>query len=157
MGFIGGIYLYDKSSMASHKKSQMAPQITWIRACIFALLAFVCLFSTVCFQMSPQIACLRGCKVTLIAFVWLFSTVFFQMSPQMACLRGCIITLVAFVWLFPTVYFHMKLQIAFVRGRVIKLFTFVHFCDIFSLCLGDFHILFFSQWPLLDTDANLRF
>ena len=72
----------------------------------------------------------------------LFSSVNFQMIPQIVCTRGCIVALVAFVWLFPTVYFHMNLQMAFVRGRIIALFTFVHFCDIFSLCLGDFHILF---------------
>ena len=34
----------------------------------------------------------RGCIVTLVAFVWLFSTVCFQMFPQIACTRGCIVT-----------------------------------------------------------------
>ena len=92
--------------------------------------------------MSPQMVCPRWCIVTLVTFVLLFSSVRFQMCPQIACLRGCIITLVAFVWLFPTVYFHMSFQMAFVRGRIIALFTFVHFCDIFSPCCGDFHILF---------------
>ena len=33
-----------------------------------ALVAFVWLFSTVCFQMSPQIACLGRSKVTLVAW-----------------------------------------------------------------------------------------
>ena len=54
--------------------------------------------------MSFQIAHRKKCRVTLLAFVWLFSTVCFQMSPQIAGLRGCIITLVAFVWLFSTVW-----------------------------------------------------
>ena len=36
----------------------------------------ICLtFSSVRFQMSSQIACPRGCIFTLVAFVWLFSTV----------------------------------------------------------------------------------
>ena len=38
-------------------------------------------YSTVCSQMSPQITCMRGCIVTLIAYVWLFSIVCFQMCP----------------------------------------------------------------------------
>ena len=45
-------------------------------------------------------ACLRWCVVTLVAFVWLFSSVCFQVSPQIICQRGCIVTLFAFVWLF---------------------------------------------------------
>ena len=48
--------------------------------------------------MSPQSVCPGGCKVTLVAFVWLFSTVCFEMPHQRAFLRGCIVTLVAFVW-----------------------------------------------------------
>ena len=50
--------------------------------------------------MCPRIACPRWCKITLVAFVWLFSTVCFQMSPQIACLRWGIVALVALVWLF---------------------------------------------------------
>ena len=46
------------------------------------MVAFVQLFSTVCFQMCPQIACLKRGKVTLVAFVWLFPVVCFHMSPQ---------------------------------------------------------------------------
>ena len=53
--------------------------------------------------MFPQITCLIRCIITLVAFVWLFSTVCYQMPRQMACLRICIITLVAFVQLFSTV------------------------------------------------------
>ena len=42
-------------------------------------------------------ACMRGCIITLVAFVWLFSCVCFQMGPQMACLGGGKFTLVAFM------------------------------------------------------------
>ena len=44
------------------------------------------------FQMSPQMACIRRCIFTLLAFVWLLSTVRFHMSPQIACLWGCKVT-----------------------------------------------------------------
>ena len=54
--------------------------------------------------MSLQIACLCGCKVTLVAFIWLFSKVCFQMSPQITRPRRCKVTLVAFVWLFSTIF-----------------------------------------------------
>ena len=47
--------------------------------------------------MSSQIACLKRYIVTLVAFVWLFSTVCFQMSPQSAGLRWCKVTLIGFV------------------------------------------------------------
>ena len=40
----------------------------------------------------------RGCIVTLVAFVWLFSTVCFHMSFECPCMRWYIVTLVAFVW-----------------------------------------------------------
>ena len=43
---------------------QMSPERTWVRAGKVALVAFVWLFSSVCFQMSPQMACLRRGKVT---------------------------------------------------------------------------------------------
>ena len=65
---------------------------------IVTLVAFVWLFSTVCFQMFLQIACLRRALVTLVAFVWVpsnvghidcmcltFSTVHFQMFPEKDC------------------------------------------------------------------------
>ena len=48
--------------------------------CIVALVTFVLLFTTSCFQMCHQSTCKRSCKV---AFIWLFSTVCFQMCPQM--------------------------------------------------------------------------
>ena len=74
------------------------------RACLredkVTLIAFVWLYSTVCFDMSPQIACVGGCIVTKVAFVWLFPTVRFQMPPHIACPRECRVTLVAFVWFF---------------------------------------------------------
>ena len=41
------------------------------------------LLSFLCFT------CPRGCKVTLVAFVWLFSAVCFKMCPQSVCIRGC--------------------------------------------------------------------
>ena len=58
-----------------------------------------------CFQVCPQMFCSRGCIFTLIAFVWLFSTVCFHMCPQIMCISSGIITLVAFVGLFPAVCF----------------------------------------------------
>ena len=61
---------------------QMSLQLAWLREGIVTLAASVCrLLPTVCFQMSLQIACLRGFKVTLAALVWLFSTVCFKMFP----------------------------------------------------------------------------
>ena len=48
-------------------------------------LILVRFFSTVCFQVFPQIACQRGCIFTLVAFDWLFSTLGFQMCLQIAC------------------------------------------------------------------------
>ena len=65
--------------------------------CKITLVAFVWLFSTMCFHMGPQIAPIWRCICTQAAFVWFFSIVCFQMCPQMACLKGCIVTLVAFV------------------------------------------------------------
>ena len=60
-----------------------------------ALVAFVWLFSTVCFQMSPKIACLGRSKVTLVAFL---SIVHFQKYTWNVCFSGDIVALMAFVW-----------------------------------------------------------
>ena len=57
---------------------QTSPQILYLRKGIFTLVAFVLLFSTVCFQMFPQIVCSKGVIITLVAFVWLFTTVCFK-------------------------------------------------------------------------------
>ena len=63
------------------------------------LVAFIWLFSTVCFQMCSQMACrLRGSIVTLIAFIWLFATMFSQMNPQITSTRRYLVTLIAFLW-----------------------------------------------------------
>ena len=67
----------------------MSLQRIWVTAGKVTLVAFVWLFSSVCFHMIPQITCLDRCKVTLVAFVWLFSTVHFQVSPQMVCICCC--------------------------------------------------------------------
>ena len=99
----------------------MSPQISCTRGCIVTLIAFVWLFSTVCFQMRSQVACIRRWIVTLIAFAWLFSNVHFQM----ACMRWCIITLVALVWLFTTVYFHMYPQTGCIRRCIVTSIAFV--------------------------------
>ena len=116
----------------------MCPQGAWIRACIITLVAFVWLFSTVCFQMCHQSACIRGCIVTLVAFVWLFTSVCFHMSPQMAFLGGCIVTLFAFVRLFSTVTFQMSPQIVCVRGCKVTLIAFVWlFSNVSSNCLPE--------------------
>ena len=45
------------------------------------LVAFVCFFSTVCFQMSSQTVCPGGCIVTLGANVRLFSNMHFHVCP----------------------------------------------------------------------------
>ena len=78
----------------------MCPQISCFRRCKVTLIAFVWLFSTVCFQMWLQSPSMCRCKVTLVAFIWLVSTVHFQMCPQATFHRGCILTLVALVWTF---------------------------------------------------------
>ena len=83
---------------------QMCPQMACLRRGIVALVTFVCFFSTVCFHMSHQSACLNGCKVALVTFVFLFSTVCFQMYPQTAFPIGCKVTLAAFVWFFSAMY-----------------------------------------------------
>ena len=80
----------------------MYPQCKGKWGCVFTVVAFMQLFSTVHFNMLPQSACIRGNKVTLVPFVWLFFTVYFQIIPQITCIRGSKVTLVAFVWLFPT-------------------------------------------------------
>ena len=86
--------------------------------------------------MCPQSACMRGCKVTLVAFVWLFSAVCFQMCPQIACIWGCIVTLVAFVRLYPTVCFQMCPQSACMRGCKVALvastYVTLYYCLHFS-------------------------
>ena len=61
-------------------------------------IAFVWLFSVVCFKMYLQIAWLRRGVVTLVAFVWLFSAIQFQMCSQMLCPRRGNATLFAFRW-----------------------------------------------------------
>ena len=81
----------------------MGPQSACLNRGKVTLVAFVWLFSTVCFQMSPQNVCPRRCIVTLVAFVQLFSSVCFQMSPQMTCPRRCVFTLVAFFQLYSIV------------------------------------------------------
>ena len=156
-------------------RSQMFPQVTCLKGCIVTLAAFVCFFSTVCFQMCPQIACLRESIVTLVAFVWLFSAVHSQMCPQIVCISRCIVTLVAFVRLFfhcafpnvssshlpPrmkshtgcicliffTVHLQVSLQIACHRGWIgyIRLTSFHHF----SLLLEHFH---HWKWNWLTTN-----
>ena len=106
-----------------------SPQIACLRGCIIALVAFVWLFSTVCFQMFPQRTWIRACKVTLVTFVWLLSTVLFQMWPQIACMNGCKVTLVAFVWLFSTVHFRLKeLGSEHVKSHWLHLFDFSPLC-----------------------------
>ena len=102
-------------------------QLACTNGCIATLVAFIWLFSTMCFQMSLQIAWLTGCKVTLVAFVWLFSTVDFQMCFQGACITGFKITLVAFVWLFSTVGSQMSPQMACLRECRIALAAFFLF------------------------------
>ena len=65
----------------------MCFQITYPIKRMITLVAFVGLFSSVCFQMATESAWIRAGKVTLAAFVWLFSAVCYQMCPQIACMR----------------------------------------------------------------------
>ena len=61
--YIGRICLFFSSV---HHQMRLGGGIT-------TLIAFVFLFSNVCFQMCPQRAGLNGCKILLAAFVCLFS------------------------------------------------------------------------------------
>ena len=90
----------------------------------FKELAFVWLFSTVCFSTNLQRACLRGCKVTLVAFVCDSSSAYFQMNPQMTCKRRFIITLIAFVWLFSNIFVQLGPQIACISKCIVTLVAF---------------------------------
>ena len=90
----------------------MSLQIACLCGCKVTLVAFIWLFSKVCFQMSPQITCPRRCKVTLVAFVWLFSTIFLNVSSMYFDQRRHTISLVALVYLFPTVHFHLRPQVS---------------------------------------------
>ena len=89
--------------------------------------------------MCPKVALWRGCKVTSVAFVWLFSTVCFQMCPQIARLRGCIVALVAFVWLFSVVDFKMTSKAAFCRGYILTFVALV-WCFSFNICISQGNI-----------------
>ena len=95
-----------KPSISDLDNKTTDPAFTWIiqgrcHVTFFyegvALVKFVSLFATVCFQMFAQRVCTREGIVALVAFVCPFSTVCFQMSPQSRCMSRCIITLVAFV------------------------------------------------------------
>ena len=99
----------------------MRPQITCLGGCILTLVAFVQLFSAVCFQMCPLSPCIIGCKFALVAFVRLFSTVRFHMCLQIPCLNRCKFALVAFVWLFSTVPFQMSPQIICLGRAIVTL------------------------------------
>ena len=73
----------------------------WVRYQSFIGCICLILFS-VCFHMRYQSACQSGCIFTLVAFVWIFSTVIFQVGLQNNCSRGRNVTLAAYVllWLF---------------------------------------------------------
>ena len=91
--------------------------------------------------MSPQTTCLRQCRTILVAFIWLFSTVCFQMCSQMACrLRGSIVTLIAFIWLFATMFSQMNPQITSTRRYLVTLIAFLWHNDIVSLFLNNSHM-----------------
>ena len=65
---------------------------------------FLCVFQT-----SSQIACLRGGIFALVAFIWLVSTMCFQMSVHSSCMRiksgiGCIICSTFLQWFFSNVF-----------------------------------------------------
>ena len=111
---------------------QMFPQIVCRKGVIITPVAFVWLFTTVCFHMPIQSACIGGCIITLFALVRLFSTVCFQVFLQMACLKECIVTLIALVWLFATVCFQMSPKITYQKGYIFTMVTFV--CLFYTLC-----------------------
>lgn len=81
-----------------------------LHSCIAALVTFVRLFASMCFDINPQIALKRWCIITLATFVSLFSTVCCKMRPQSTCIKRCIVTLVTHVWFFPTVFFQIGLS-----------------------------------------------
>ena len=56
--------------------------------------------SNVYYHMFVQIALGGGCIFTLVAFVWLFSTVDFQMCPQGTCMSRSIVALAALLRFF---------------------------------------------------------
>ena len=60
----------------------MCPQMACLNRCIFALVAFVRLFSTVSFDMSPQTACMKRCEITLIASVCLLAPSLFHRTGR---------------------------------------------------------------------------
>ena len=93
--------------------------MAWFRIYIVTLVAFVWLFSTVCFQMCPQTVCLKRGKVALVAFVRLFSTMRFQMCLQIACPRRVI------VWLYSMVCFQMCFQMFSPWGWKVTLVAFL--------------------------------
>ena len=96
---------------------KMSSQIACLRGGIFALVAFIWLVSTMCFQMSVQNACIRGYEVALDAsFVRLFCNGCFQMCSQTVSPRGGIVTLVALVQFFSIICFQMCPQMACARG-----------------------------------------
>ena len=119
----------------------MPPQIAFLRGCIATLVAFVWLFSTVCFQMGPQMACPAGCIVTQIAFVWLFSSVQFQMRLHMTCIRGFIVALIAFVWFHEFVISILHTQVVILRSLFhLQSINFVVLCLMVVLNWGRFKI-----------------
>ena len=136
-----------------------------LRGCIVALVAFVVLFSSVCFQMLPQIAWMRRCIFTLVAFGWRFSTVFFKCvlklpgqkeiksqwlaMPElksffvlMSSLRRCIVTLVEFGWQFSTVFSnvssnHLAEQMQSHIGCICLTCLYCVFSNVASNCLHE--------------------
>ena len=114
--------------------------------CIVTLVAFVWLFSAVCFQMCLQIACVIRRIITFVAFVCFFSAVCYQMSPQIICLRTCVITLATFFWLFSAVCFQMSPQIVCPSGRKATLVALVFPLTCFCHSHGSFCFIIVFIW-----------
>ena len=93
------------------------------------------------FQVYPHMACPRGCIVALVAFVWLFSTVCFQMCPQSTIIRGSIVALVAFVGLLHTMSPHMSFDNGCMLECIVTLEAFVDIRPGHRLGLWIFHFL----------------
>ena len=118
--------------------------------CMIILVAFIWLFSTVCFQMCSQMACrLRGSIVTLIAFIWLFATMCSQMNPQITSTRRYLVTLIAFLWHNDIVSLFLNNSHMCILQTQVKIFK-----SLFHYDCVDYVLL--RLW-LLSTEENLWF
>ena len=87
--------------------------------------------------MSLEMACTIRCIIALVAFIWLFSTVCFQMSFQVACTKRCIFTLAAFAWHQDTFWPFQKdicTCVFFTQVTILKSLLHYHYFHLAVLC-----------------------